>query len=398
MEQKPEKKKALLVVAACLAYGLGGGIRAIYGIIIGPLCQWTGIDYASASFAFGVAQLTYGLTQPLWGGLALRRGNRLVLVAGALLMAAGLCAMPFAASGAVLTFVLGIVMAAGTGALCFGILMGALSPWLGREKASAVSGVLNASSGIGGAVLGPVLQQVTAHWDIRVGLLLLGGALGLLVPVLWWLGSPIEGARAAAAQKEISISRLFRRACQTWTFKALMLGFSTCGFHMIIIQTHLVTQLESYGIPAATAALIYTGYGVTTMVGSVLSGMLCLRFPLARVLGGLYGVRAVTVGVFMFLLPKTLPFLLLFALLLGLTGDATVSPTSEIVSRKFGPAAIGFLFGITFVCHQVGGFISSWLGGILFTQTGSVLALWGADLVLCALAAVVSLSIGNMNK
>lgn len=207
-----------------------------------------------------------------------------------------------------MTVVLGIVMSAGTGALCFGILMGALSPWLGREKASAVSGVLNASSGIGGAVLGPVLQQVTAYWDIRVGLLLLGGALGLLVPVLWWLGAPIEGARAAAAQKEISISRLFRRACKTWTFKALMLGFSTCGFHMIIIQTHLVTQLESYGIPAATAALIYTGYGVTTMVGSVLSGMLCLRFPLARVLGGLYGVRAVTVGVFMFLLPKTLPF------------------------------------------------------------------------------------------
>ncbi|MDD6569202.1 MAG: hypothetical protein ACI3X3_08510 [Acidaminococcus sp.] len=95
----------------------------------------------------------------------------------------------------------------------------------------------------------------------------------------------------------------------------------------------------------------------------------------------------------MFLLPKTLLFLTVFALLLGLTGDATVTPTSEIVSRKFGPAAMGFLFGITFVCHQVVAFVSSWLGGIFYTQTGSYMSLWLADALLCALAAGVSWSI-----
>lgn len=163
----------------------------------------------------------------------------------------------------------------------------------------------------------------------------------------------------------------------------------------IIIQTHLVTQMESYGISAATAALVYTGYGITSMVGSVLSGMLYLRFPLQQVLGGLYGARVLTVGLFMFLLPKTLMFLTVFALLLGLTGDATVTPTSEIISRKFGPAAMGFLFGITFVCHQVGAFVSSWLGGIFYTQTGSYLSLWLADVALCVMAVAVSWSIKN---
>lgn len=65
--EKAKGTTTLLVAAACLPYALSGGIRAIYGIIIGPLTQWTGIDYASASFAFGVAQLFYGLTQPVWG-------------------------------------------------------------------------------------------------------------------------------------------------------------------------------------------------------------------------------------------------------------------------------------------------------------------------------------------
>lgn len=397
MEKEPWRNTTLLVAAACVLYALSGGIRAIYGIIIGPLTQWTGIDYASASFAFGIAQLCYGLTQPLWGALALRRGSRQVLLAGALCMAAGLAAMPFVHSVEALTLVLGVIMASGTGALCFGLLMGAISPVLGREKASAASGVLNASSGIGGAILGPVFQGLTAAWDVRTSLLLLAGVLAATLPVIGWMTgagkkAPAE-APSASPEKQEGVGALFRSAFHTWTFKALMLGFGTCGFHMTIIQTHLVTQLESYGISAAAAAWIYTGYGITTMVGSVLSGVLCLRFPLPRVLGSLYGLRVVTVGLFMFLLPPTPVLLTVFALLLGLTGDATVTPTSEIVSRKFGPAALGFLFGITFVCHQVGAFISSWLGGILFTRTGSYGALWLADIVLCALAAGVSWSI-----
>ena len=44
----------------------------------------------------------------------------------------------------------------------------------------------------------------------------------------------------------------------------------------------------------------------------------------------------------------------LFIVILGMTGDATVTPTSEIVSRRFGPESLGFLFGITFVGHQIG--------------------------------------------
>ena len=89
-------------------------------------------------------------------------------------------------------------------------------------------------------------------------------------------------------------------------------------------------------------------------------------------------------------MPKTIPFIILFVLILGLTGDATVTPTSEIISRRFGPATMGFLFGITFVCHQIGGFISSWLGGILINSYGNYHMIWYIDIATCALAAFVS--------
>ena len=50
----------------------------------------------------------------------------------------------------VLVVTLGLLFFTGTGAVCFGIIMGAISPVLGERRASAASGILNASSGIGG--------------------------------------------------------------------------------------------------------------------------------------------------------------------------------------------------------------------------------------------------------
>ena len=91
--------------------------------------------------------------------------------------------------------------------------------------------------------------------------------------------------------------------------------------------------------------------------------------------------------------PKTVFTVFLFIVILGLTGDATVTPTSEIVSRRFGPESLGFLFGITFVGHQIGGFISFWLGGVFISQSGNYQAIWMFDIALCALASAASYGI-----
>lgn len=93
-----------------------------------------------------------------------------------------------------------------------------------------------------------------------------------------------------------------------------------------------------------------------------------------------------------FVAPKATAAMLIFALVMGLTGDATVSPTSALVSRRFGVAAMGFLFGMTFVCHQLGGFLSSWLGGTII-ENGNVVLLWAADILLCALESLASFRI-----
>ena len=396
MNRRKESKAVplLLIAAGCILYMVSGGIRSNFGIIVQALADRTGVSYADVSFAVAVGQLMYGATQPVFGIVALKKSNGFVLALGTLLMSAGLLLTTLAHSTVLLVFTVGLLFFTGTGAVCFGIIMGTISPVLGERRASAASGILNASSGIGASLLSPLMQALQASLGVGKLLMILSVPVFVLLPICLWMA---KVSSSASPHREdpgtTDILGTLKQALADPDYRKLLIGFGTCGFHMCIIQTHIYSQILSYGIAESTASLAYTVFGLTGMAGSVLCGFLCQRLPIKNVLGSLYGIRAIVIAVFMLLLPKTVFTIFLFITVLGMTGDATVTPTSEIVSKRFGPESLGFLFGITFVSHQIGGFISSWLGGIFITQSGNYQTIWMLDIVLCAIATAASYSI-----
>lgn len=145
-------------------------------------------------------------------------------------------------------------------------------------------------------------------------------------------------------------------------------------------------QITSYGFTEQSVTYAFSIYGIATMAGSVVSGYLGSRFPMKKVLGGFYASRTLWIIGFL-LLPKSPVTMYLFAILLGFTGAATVPPTSGLIGRRFGPAALGTLFGVSFLCHQLGSFVSAWIGGLTVTATGGYTLIWCIDAALCILAA-----------
>lgn len=168
---------------------------------------------------------------------------------------------------------------------------------------------------------------------------------------------------------------LLRRAFRDRGYLIIFTAFFTCGFHMAIIETHLVSQMQHDGMTASGAAAGFAAYGVAAMIGPVIAGWLCGRFPMRIVLAGTYASRALIVAVF-FALPTSSATLVGFAILLGLTGNSTVPPTSGIIEERFGAASLGTLFGAAFLCHQLGAFVSAWLGGVTATATGGYGLIW----------------------
>lgn len=406
MNAKPTKEPGILqlfiaVLAACLVFAIMQGIHDNYGIMLAGITRHTGISYAQVSFVIAVGQILYGATQPLFGLIALKKSNAFVMLCGVLLMALGLIATPFCSSLPSLMLFFGIALPAGTGALCFGIVMGAIAPIIGERRAAFVSGIVQASAGVGDALMSPALQRLIDARGISVAMPAFSLPILLVIPAILWLGrranqkkaaaSPSGGARADAEKSE-GLFSILGMAMRDPTYWCLLVGFSTCGFHMSIIETHLYSQYISCGIPAHLASLTLTVYGITTMLGAMLTGFLVLRFRMKSILAAIYAAR-VLIAVAFLALPKSVPFAFIATGLLGLTGDSTVPPTTGIISGKVGVARMAIVYGSIFIGHQLGAFASAWLGGLLANSPLGYSALWIADLTLCAIAATASFKI-----
>lgn len=385
----------LISVTACMIYGFSGGFRANFGVMLDAISTMSNVSYASISFVMAVAQLIVGIVQPLFGVVALRKGNSFVLGIGAVMLIIGLLAIPYCHSTLSLLLFFGIILSSGTGAMAFGIVMGAVTPALGEKRAAILSGFVSASVGLGGTLLAPIMQGLIEHAGLQFMLTFLCIPAILLIPVslgLLRIEKRAKKIEIVAEQQSSSLRILVKNMLANKSYLYVTGAFFTCGFHMTIIETHLYSQYVSYGFSEQCTALAFSVYGIAAVLGCIINGILSSRFPNKLVLGGTYAAR-VPIVLCLLILPKT-PLLLYGSVaLIGLTGNATVPPTSGLISKLWGAEQLATLFGIAFLFHQVGGFFSGWLGGLCVSATGGYTLIWCISMVLSVLAAFASFQI-----
>jgi MFS family permease len=263
--------------------------------------------------------------------------------------------------------------------------------------------MLNAAAGMVGFILSPLLQSILATNGLVVTLSVMIGIAVLLIPVIVFVTSRDKTNAESENNESVSASNkgvfsLLGEAFGNRTFRLLFAGFTTCGFHMVIIESHLFSQFVLFGIDEKSASWAYSVYGIATIAGALLSGFLSTRLRKGRLLGFYYGFRAVWVLIYVWILPKTILTAVLFSVGLGMSGDATVSPTSGLVSENFSVGKVATLVGILFFTHQIGAFFSAWLGGVLREALGGYTEIWMIDVALCVFASIVSFRIKECRK
>src|SRR5947207_4692895 len=102
-----------LALAAGAIFGLALGIRMAQPLFISAINSASGVGYATISLAFGVAQLMWGIGQPIAGAVSDRWGPRPVMLTGSLCLAICTALMPFASTTWSLILVLRLVAASG---------------------------------------------------------------------------------------------------------------------------------------------------------------------------------------------------------------------------------------------------------------------------------------------
>ncbi len=389
---------AMIALCACLIYAVSSGIRSNLAILLNPVIENSGVTYSQISFVIALGQLVYGLVQPLFAYLALKKTYCYMLTLSCLMMFVGLAATPLCSNVTSLTIFLGVLFHAGTGGTCFGLVMAVATPALGLAKASAVSGFINAGTGVGSMFLCPLMTYLNSVFGIAVTMYTLALLTLTIIPVSVWISKRKTVIPMKNAESSVSEKQAFLEAIHDRTFIVMLFSFSICGFHMSILQTHLYSQLISYGISDNVATLSYSLIGVSTMVGAIICGYFSNIYKLKNVLGTVYMIRALAALAFIFFMPKTVLSVILFAVCIGMSCDATVSPTSEIIRNRFGVKMLGILFGFAFISHQVGSFISSNVAGQIVSITGSYDLLWSVDIILCLLSSASVYALGSTDS
>lgn len=380
---------ALVLTAAAILL-VTMGIRQSMGLFVQPISQSTGLGIVSISFALAIAQLCWGAVQPVAGAMADKYGAKPVLLGGLWLLALGCALLPFMPNDVGLVLSLGILMAAGSGASSFSVLIGVVAQQVPAHQRGSASGIINAGGSLGQFVFAPLSQLLikSVGWAGALWGLALAALVSLpLVSKLTRQATP----HAASAAHE-SMGRTVSTALGDRSYLLLNLGFFTCGFHIAFLVTHLPGEVALCGMPAEVASWALAIIGLSNVLGSLYAGACVNRYQSKYVLAAMYGSRALLVACYLFA-PKTALTFYLFAAGLGFTWLATVPPTAALVGKLFGTRYLATLFGLALFTHQIGGFLGAWLGGIAIAHTGDYQWMWYADIVLAAIAALANLPI-----
>jgi predicted MFS family arabinose efflux permease len=388
------------MVAAAAILLITMGARQSLGLFVAPLDKATGVGIVAISLAMAIGQFVWGLAQPICGLVADRYGSFVVLLAGALMLAAGAFLATVASGEPGLILAIGVLFAAGAAGGSFSVLIGTTARSLAPGQRAFASGFINAGGSLGQFLLAPASQLLIATVGWVAAMYALAATALATIPLSWRLvraahtepAAAVAGTGTAAGTGSGPLLAQLRAAAHDRSYWCLHLGFFTCGFHIAFLVTHLPGEVNLCALPASVAAGSLAIIGLSNVAGSLGIGWLGGRYRMKWLLFGVYFIRAAAIGVYL-LLPRTALTFYAFAAVLGLTWLSTVPPTAGLVGKLFGVRYLATLFGLTLLSHQIGGFFGAWLGGLALVRFGDYGWMWYADMSLALAAAFINLPI-----
>lgn len=389
----------MVLVAASAITAISLGVRSTFGLFLGPITEALHTNRAGFALAIAIQNLVWGIAQPVAGAIADRFGAARVLAVGGLLYTIGVGLMANARSTLGFDLGGGVVVGLGLAAASFAVVLASVGRLAPPERRTWAMGVATAAGSMGQFILVQVVGRLDAdQWRTALAVLATLTATIALVCIPLRGGrnpataNPGAAATGALAVETETLRHALRRALHHRPYLLLVAGFFVCGFHITFIGTHLPAYLNDVGLARADGTRALSIIGLFNIAGSFAAGWLGMRHSKAKLLAGIYAIRALAI-VGLVVTPHTSANAIIFAALIGTLWLATVPLTSGIVVGHFGVTHAGSLFGLVFLSHQVGAFVGVWYGGKLADSVGSYNPVWWIAAVLGVVAMVVHLFI-----
>ena len=382
----------VIVVCGCLIGMLTFGPRSTFGFFMQPMSREFSWGRDVFGLALAIQNLLWGIGQPIAGAIADRFGSLRVISVGALMYAAGLIIMRYAATPLSLDVSAGVLIGLGLSGCSFNLVLSAFGKLLPLEWRGVALGAGTAAGSFGQFLFAPFGVAMIDNFGWQPALSVFAGLMLLVVPLSLALATPAVSTGPVAVTEQQTFKHALAEAFGHRSYVLLVLGFFTCGFQLAFITVHLPAYLVDRGLPVQIGGWVIATIGLFNIIGSLSVGWLQSRLPKRYILSVIYLARAMSIATLV-LLPMTTFSAIAFGVVTGLTWLSTIPPTSSLVALMFGTRWLATLYGFAFFSHQVGGFLGVLLGGIVFEKFGSYTPIWWLSVLFGVLSALINLPI-----
>ncbi|MGY3692334.1 MFS family permease [Bradyrhizobium sp. USDA 3240] len=366
----PDSRRAWLRLAIAVVIGSLGSVGMWSVVVALPAVQTDfGATRGTASLAFTMVMLGFGLGQVVTGKISDRYGIVTAIGAGIGILGLGYICAGYATS--IWAFILVHFAIGLSSAATFGPLMAEASHWFERYRGLAVA-IAASGNYVGGTVWPPLvnfgMQSVgwrTTH--IAIGIFTAIAMALALVVLRLLMGVATRRSHVNAAPPRVDM-RLSTNALTA----ILSLASISCCVAMSMPQVHIVAYCGDLGYGVARGAEMLSlmlGFGIISRIGS---GFLADRIGGIRTL--LIGSIAQGAALLFYLFFDSLTSLYVISAMFGLFQGGIV-PSYAIIVREAMPAAeAATRIGIVIFASVFGMSFGGWISGVIFDATGSYAA------------------------
>lgn len=404
----------VILIITFAALMLVQGIRLSFGAFLTPWEDSFQSSRAEISAVAFVSYLVFGIIQPFVGRLIDRIGAKKVLMISVLVVSVSMMLTSVATTPWQLMVIYGVIASVGFGGASNVLGTVVVTKWFTARRGLAI-GIMTAGTASGQFFVVPLSIFTIYAFGWNMAIMLLGLLLLVVIaPVIYFFYvslpeergiNPYGGPHTQVnlkqeEKKKVSPFAVISQLLRSRSFLFLLLPFFVCGFTTSgLIDTHLVPFAQYCGLSAAFAGTAISVLALFNFSGTIVSGFLSDKWDCRWMLGGLYGIRALTIVLLIVIIYEPTLFgfvisnsflLMLFSVSFGIVDFSTVAPTMKLASQYFDPSALGFIIGLFFFSHQIGAALGSYVPGLIFDATGGYEGTFYMAIILCVIASLMS--------
>ena len=360
-------------------------------VFLEPMTRDTGWSRTAISTAMTLNFLIMGVGGFAWGAISDKFGPRIVVLAGAVLLGAGMVLSSRAQTQLQFEAIYGVLIGLSAGTF-MAPMIAATSAWFDKHRGLAIS-LVSVGVGIAPLTMSPLSAWLLSVSDWRTAQMTLGIMVWVvLIPASFLVRpAPVREPAATGAGEPQPASMTVSQALRSPAFVVLSATFLFCCAAHSGPIFHTVSYAVGCGLPTIAAVTIYSVEGMGGLAGRLVMGTLTDRIGPKAML--IIGLVLQALGAASFVLASKLPEFYMVAAVFGFAYGGTMPIYGVLVHHYFGQRIMATVFGAAAMVSTLGMALGPAVGGWIFDTYRSYTALYIGSAIAGLVAVALALAL-----